>query len=88
MKKIQLTLIVLLVIIGLSVQFLYAQNNTIPFADFYVSTQGNDNWSGKLTEPNANKTDGPFATINKAKKAVRIIKKRLLSQYLCAYPRR
>ena len=75
MKKIQLTLIVLLVIIGLSVQFLYAQNNTIPFADFYVSTQGNDNWSGKLTEPNANKTDGPFATINKAKKAVRIIKK-------------
>ena len=34
------------------------------FADmsFYVSLTGNDSWSGKLTEPNDAKTDGPFAT--------------------------
>jgi hypothetical protein len=45
------------------------------FADFYVSAIGNDSWSGKLAEPNADKTDGPFATVNRAKLAVRFIKK-------------
>ena len=39
--------------------------------DFYVSTAGNDAWSGKLAAPNAAKTDGPFATVAAAKKAVR-----------------
>ena len=39
-------------------------------ADFYVSPLGNDNWSGKLDEPNINKTDGPFATLERAKNAV------------------
>ena len=47
------------------------------FADFYVSATGNNSWSGKLAEPNADKTDGPFATIEKAKQAVRIIKRGL-----------
>ena len=32
-------------------------------ADFYVSPQGNDAWSGRLAEPNAAKTDGPLATV-------------------------
>jgi hypothetical protein len=31
--------------------------------DFYVATNGNDAWSGRLAEPNAEKTDGPFATL-------------------------
>jgi len=39
-------------------------------ADFYVSPVGNDSWSGKLAEPNPEKTDGPFATIERARKAV------------------
>ena len=39
-------------------------------ADFYVSPKGNDNWSGTLADPNKDKTDGPFATIKKAKDAV------------------
>ena len=43
-------------------------------ADFYVSTKGNDNWSGTLSEPNEAGTDGPFATIQRAQKAVRILK--------------
>ena len=43
-------------------------------ADFYVATNGNDKWSGTLSAPNANKTDGPFATIEKAQKAVRKLK--------------
>lgn len=44
------------------------------YADFYVSPIGNDLWSGTLPEPNANKTDGPFATLSKAKHAVRMFK--------------
>ncbi|MEZ5106851.1 MAG: right-handed parallel beta-helix repeat-containing protein [Draconibacterium sp.] len=43
-------------------------------ADFYVSENGNDNWSGTLPEPNAGKTDGPFATLKRAQKAVRELK--------------
>ena len=43
-------------------------------ADFYVAQNGNDNWSGTLAVPNIDKTDGPFATIEQAKKAVRELK--------------
>jgi len=34
--------------------------------DFFVSPQGNDKWSGKLPAPNARRTDGPFATFERA----------------------
>ncbi len=40
----------------------------------YVSTNGNDNWSGKLRQSNRDKTDGPFATIEGARNAIRILK--------------
>ena len=43
------------------------ENNT---ADFYVAMNGNDSWSGKLASPNTSKTDGPFASIQRAQKAV------------------
>ncbi len=43
--------------------------------DFYVSPRGNDNWSGKLAEPNANGNDGPFASLEQAKSAVRNARK-------------
>lgn len=43
-------------------------------ADFYVSPKGNDAWSGRLPAPNKNGTDGPFATIAKAKDAVGLLK--------------
>ena len=43
-------------------------------ADFFVSPKGNDHWSGTLAAPNATSTDGPFATINRAKRAVRELK--------------
>ena len=46
-------------------------------ADFYVSTAGNDRWSGTLAEPNPARTDGPFATLGKAKQAVRQLKKQI-----------
>lgn len=40
-------------------------------ADLYVSPRGNDQWSGRLAAPNRNRTDGPFATIGRAQRAVR-----------------
>ena len=33
---------------------------------YFVSPAGNDAWTGRLTEPNAGKTDGPFATLPRA----------------------
>jgi len=45
--------------------------------DFFVSPKGNDSWTGTLAEPNAAKTDGPFATLDRAKKAVRELKSKV-----------
>ena len=41
---------------------------------FYVAPHGDDAWSGKLPEANAVKTDGPFATLTRARDAVRALK--------------
>jgi hypothetical protein len=38
---------------------------------FYVSAQGKDSWSGRLTAPNADGTDGPFASLERARDAMR-----------------
>src|SRR3989338_9234156 len=43
-------------------------------AAFYVATNGNDTWSGKLQDPNSGGTDGPFATLYRARDAVRELK--------------
>jgi len=40
-------------------------------ADFYVATNGNDAWTGTLAAPNDSRTDGPFATLARARDAVR-----------------
>ena len=42
---------------------------------YYVGTNGNDKWSGKLSLPNRKKTDGPFATLDRARDAIRKLKK-------------
>ena len=34
-----------------------------PPADFYVSPNGSDTWSGTLATPDAQASDGPFATL-------------------------
>src|SRR4051794_4352360 len=39
--------------------------------DFYISPLGDDLWSGRSLEPNAARTDGPFASLEKAKSEVR-----------------
>ncbi|MFC1805726.1 right-handed parallel beta-helix repeat-containing protein [Planctomycetota bacterium] len=40
-------------------------------ADFYVAANGNDGWSGRLATPNYSGTDGPFATVERARDALR-----------------
>ncbi len=42
---------------------------------FYVSTSGNDSWSGCAPDANKSKTDGPFRTLERARDAVRDLKK-------------
>ncbi len=37
----------------------------------YVSTNGSDAWTGRLSAPNTAKTDGPFASLARARDAVR-----------------
>lgn len=39
--------------------------------ELHVAPNGNDDWSGKLAAPNAAHTDGPFATLNGARLALR-----------------
>lgn len=46
------------------------------FTEFYVSPAGDDRWSGRLPEPNAEGNDGPFATIAHAQKAARRLKRK------------
>jgi len=45
-------------------------------ADLFVAPNGNDAWSGRLAAPNAALSDGPFATLARARDAVRDLKKR------------
>jgi hypothetical protein len=40
----------------------------------FVAKEGNDKWSGRLAEPKADGSDGPFATLEKARDEIRSIK--------------
>lgn len=43
---------------------------------FYVGLNGNNAWSGKQAQPNSTGTDGPFATLDRARDAIRELKVR------------
>ena len=85
-KAIFLSLIIFVIVITSFAQEIQSRDGRLlqgqawqPFlpiekADFYVATNGNDSWSGTLAEPNANKTNGPFATLKRAQQAVRELK--------------
>ncbi|MHB0998116.1 MAG: beta-N-acetylglucosaminidase domain-containing protein [Armatimonadota bacterium] len=45
-----------------------------PEADFYVAVNGSDKWTGRISAPLKDGTDGPFATIKRAQQAVRQLK--------------
>lgn len=51
-------------------------------ADFYVSPQGSDEWSGTLANRNDPGDDGPFATLQRARDAVRALKETKSSSLL------
>jgi len=52
--------------------FGFALSGAAPGAvDLYVATNGNDAWSGTPVEPNAGRTDGPFATLERARDEIR-----------------
>jgi len=57
----------LLVLVGVSL----AADAASPSATFYVAPQGNDQWSGRIATPSADGRDGPFATLERARDAVR-----------------
>jgi hypothetical protein len=48
-----------------------ADNSNIEQSAFFVATNGNDGWSGKLAAPNRQRTDGPFAKVERALRAIR-----------------
>ena len=48
-------------------------------ADFYVAPEGDDSWSGALPSPAVDGDDGPFATIERAQRAVRLLKRQVYS---------
>ena len=48
---------------------------TESYKTFYVATDGNDAWSGTLPEPNNDRSDGPFGTLERARDAAREIRK-------------
>jgi len=50
----------------------------VKHVDFFVSPHGNDAWSGWLSDPIA--TDGPFATLERARDAIRALRRMQGSQ--------
>jgi parallel beta-helix repeat protein len=52
-------------------QHLYKGDPCIGKFDLFVSAIGNDKWSGRLPEPNEEHTDGPFATLQRARDVIR-----------------
>jgi parallel beta-helix repeat protein len=69
----RLSLIRLLIVVAAALAVVGA--SACPAATLYVAADGNDAWSGKSAEPNAAKTDGPFASLQRARDAVRMLKK-------------
>ena len=61
--------IYLIFICFIYLQTLFAQTK------LYISPDGKESWSGTLTEPNAQKTDGPLATLAGARNAIRQLHK-------------
>ena len=55
----------------LSLQLSSQARSAAQAPDLYVAPKGSDRWSGRLAEPNSNRTDGPLATVAAAQHAVR-----------------
>ena len=49
-------------------------NDAGPQATFFVAVDGSDAWSGTLAAPNGDKADGPFASLARARDALRAMR--------------
>ena len=64
------------VLVVLTVGMMATSDTTVAAqVTFYVATDGDDAWSGTRKTPNKEKSDGPFATLTRARDAVRQLKK-------------
>ena len=68
LRQITMSLLGTLIICSLAAPAVHAAQ------EFYVSLDGNDDWTGELPDPNTGNTDGPFATLGKARATIREIK--------------
>ncbi|HIK92676.1 MAG TPA: right-handed parallel beta-helix repeat-containing protein [Planctomycetes bacterium] len=59
---------------------LSAAAETSARADFYIAADGDDRWSGTLPIANSQSSDGPFATLRRARDAVRELKRNSLNR--------
>ena len=56
-------------------QPIWAQETTNRGSELHVATGGDDRWSGVRSEPNANRTDGPLATLEGARDRLRQLRR-------------
>jgi parallel beta-helix repeat protein len=56
-------------------QKVVAQSNKSPDITFYIAPDGKDSWSGQVRKPNNAETDGPFATLERVRDAIRQLKR-------------
>jgi hypothetical protein len=61
----------ILIVLGLS---LLVNEVGLGSTGIYVSASGKDQWSGRLSLPNGDSSDGPFATLHRARDAIRQLK--------------
>ncbi len=54
--------------------FLQTDGSSVASVNFYVSVSGKDQWSGRSVSPNGDLSDGPFATLQRARDAIRQLK--------------
>ena len=50
---------------------------------FYISRNGDDSWSGTIPEPKADGSDGPYATFDRARNAIRLNRKNATRDLSC-----
>ena len=62
------------VLFSWAVAWFAAQPMAATAADLYVAADGNNRWSGRLLQPNAEGTDGPVATLARAQELVAALK--------------
>lgn len=52
----------------------YPKSSAHPGVTFYVAPDGDDRWSGRRRRPTADRTDGPLATLEAARDAIRTLR--------------